>query len=254
MKAVVQNKRFLSEKLCTLTLTGDEGITSASPGQFVMVKVSEGFDPFLRRPLGIMEVDGNTFTLLFEIVGRGTKMLAQKNVGEELDVLGPLGKGFSLSPSFGILVAGGRGIVPLYFLASTLARTGIPFVFLLGIRSREELPLLDFVRKFSPVFWSCEEEVPGGFCGDVVALLRQYLSSVSLPVGTRVYACGPEGMVRALCRVEMLRGIPVEVSLESLMGCGFGVCLSCGVEKKDGKGYYHVCKDGPVFLLSEVGL
>ncbi|MEN3186145.1 MAG: dihydroorotate dehydrogenase electron transfer subunit [Atribacterota bacterium] len=254
MKATIQSKRFLSEKFCMLTLTGDERIYSAYPGQFVMVKVSESFDPFLRRPLGIMEVSGDTFTLLFEITGRGTKILAQRNLGEELDVLGPLGKGFSLSPSFGILVAGGRGIVPLYFLASTFTRTGVPFVFLLGIRDKEELFLLDFLKKFSPVFWSCEEEVPGGFCGDVVTLLERHLTSVSLPDGTRVYSCGPEGMVRALCKAEGLRNIPVEVSLESLMGCGFGVCLSCGVEKMDGEGYYHICKDGPVFLLSEVRL
>ncbi|MGC8777782.1 MAG: dihydroorotate dehydrogenase electron transfer subunit, partial [Candidatus Caldatribacteriaceae bacterium] len=96
MKALIQGKKFLSERLCLLELAEEEVARSARPGQFVMVRVSEGFDPFLRRPLGIMETRGDTFTLLFEVVGRGTGILAQKSVGEEVDVLGPLGNGFSL--------------------------------------------------------------------------------------------------------------------------------------------------------------
>jgi len=254
MRSRIRHKKFLGETFCLLEIEAPSIVSSACPGQFVMVKVGEDLDPFLRRPLGIMEVSGDTFTLLFEVVGRGTRALSQKNVGEEIDILGPLGRGFTLSPSLGILVAGGRGMVPLYFLASVFQKTGVPFVFFLGVKRREELVLLEYAGRFSSVFWSCEESAPGGFCGDVVRLLGEYLTSASVPTGTRVYACGPEGMLRALRNLELLRGLPVEVSLESLMGCGFGVCLSCGVEKENELGYHHVCKDGPVFLLSEVKL
>lgn len=253
MNARIQEKRWITPKLCLLVLEAEDAAAAARPGQFVMVKVSSGLDPFLRRPLGIMEAGEGTLTLLFEVVGRGTAMLAAKAVGEELELLGPLGKGFSLEASLGILVAGGRGLVPLRFLASVLTERGIPVRFFLGVRKQEELPLFELLQGLPAVFGSCEEESER-FCGDVVALLRRHLAETPLPPGTRVYACGPEGMLRTLQTVPELEGVPVEVSLESLMGCGFGVCLSCAVEQKDRTGYHYVCKDGPVFPLSEVRL
>ncbi|MGQ9746357.1 MAG: iron-sulfur cluster-binding protein [Candidatus Caldatribacteriaceae bacterium] len=254
MKARIQRKSTFGTNLVLLELE-EEGIASSvQPGQFVMVRVGEGLDPFLRRPLGVMGVQGCSFTLLFEVVGRGTELLAQKRPGDQIDVLGPFGRGFSLSPSLGILVAGGRGVVPLHFLASKFASAGVPFLFFVGIKSQEELVLLRFVERFSSVYWSCEEKMEGGFCGDVVTLLEQHLSKMVIPSGSRVYTCGPEGMLQVLEKVEAIRDLPIEASLEALMGCGFGVCLGCGVKKLDGEGYYHVCQDGPVFLLSEVKL
>lgn len=253
MKALIRRKSVLG-KLVLLELEEESIASSVQPGQFVMVRVGDGLDPFLRRPLGVMEVQGHSFTLLFEVVGRGTEFLAQKRLGDQIDILGPFGKGFSLSPSLGILVAGGRGVVPLHFLACRLASAQVPFLFFLGIKSQEELVLLQFLERFSSVYWSCEEEVEGGFCGDVITLLEQRLSKMVIPPGARVYSCGPEGMLQVLEKVEAIRDLPIEASLEALMGCGFGVCLGCGVKKRHGKGYYHVCKDGPVFLLSEVKL
>ncbi|MGC8778227.1 MAG: hypothetical protein ACP5Q4_06070, partial [Candidatus Caldatribacteriaceae bacterium] len=144
--------------------------------------------------------------------------------------------------------------VPLHFLASCFARTGVLFTLFLGVKRKEELAFLELTGRFPSVFWSCEEETPGGFCGDVITLLERHLAAMSFPAGTRVYACGPEGMLKALQAVKLFQGVPVEASFESLMGCGFGVCLSCGVERKNTPGYYHVCKDGPVFPLSEVKL
>lgn len=254
VKALIRRKSVLERKLILLELEEESIASSAQPGQFVMVRVGDGLDPFLRRPLGVMGVQDRSFTLLFEVVGRGTEFLAQKRPGDQIDVLGPFGRGFSLSPSLGILVAGGRGVVPLHFLASKFASAGVPFLFFVGIKGQEELALLRLLEKFPSLSWSCEEEVEGGFCGDVVTLLEQHLSKMVIPSGARVYACGPEGMLQVLEKVEAIRDLPIEASLEAFMGCGFGVCMSCGVKKRNGKGYYHVCRDGPVFLLSEVKL
>ena len=252
-KAIIEEKKCWRERFIQLKLKEKEIAYCAQPGQFVMVRVQEGFDPLLRRPLAIMKVEGDSFYLFFEVVGRGTKILSSLNVGSRLEVLGPLGKGFSLSPSQALIVAGGRGITPLYFLASHFKENKIPFIFFLGVKNKEELFMVNFLQAFSGAcFWSCEEPIEDGFCGTVLSLFRTWLEDKALSTGTRVYACGPEGMLRNLYQEEGIQNIPLEVSLETFMGCGFGVCMSCAVEKGDGEGYFHVCKDGPVFLAQEL--
>lgn len=252
-KAIIEEKKCWRERFIQLKLKEEEIAHCAQPGQFVMVKVQEGFDPLLRRPLAVMKVEGDSFYLFWEVVGRGTKMLSSLNVGSRLEVLGPLGKGFSLSPSQALIVAGGRGITPLYFLASHFKENEIPFTFFLGVKNKEELFMVDFLQDFSGAyFWSCEEPVEGGFCGTVLSLFQDWLKDKSFSPGTRIYSCGPEEMLKSLYREEKIRDIPLEVSLETFMGCGFGVCMSCAVEKRDGAGYFHVCKDGPVFLAQEL--
>ncbi len=254
MEAIICRKQWLGESLVLFELEEPHIASLARPGQFVMVKVERGWDPFLRRPLGIMQAQGDRFTLCFEVVGRGTQFLAHKEVGERLDVLGPLGNGFSLTPFFGVLVAGGRGFVPLFFLASTFVKEGVPFVFFWGVRNRKELPLFHLGREFPSVFYSCEEGMEGGFCGDVLTLCRDRFTHLPLSPQARGYACGPAGMLAELAKEPCFRVLPFEVSLEALMGCGFGVCLSCAVKAKRTPGYLHVCHDGPVFSLDEVEL
>ena len=252
-EAIIEERRHWGERFIQLKLKEKEIAHCAQPGQFVMVRVQKGFDPLLGRPLAIMKVEGDSFYLFWEVVGRGTKILSSLNVENRLEVLGPLGKGFSLSPSRALIVAGGRGITPLYFLASRFEENGIPFTFFLGVKNKEELFMIDFLQDFpGAYFWSCEELIEGGFCGTVLSLFHNWLKDKVLPLGTRVYSCGPEGMLKNLYEEEKMGNIPLEVSLETFMGCGFGVCMGCAVERRNDEGYFHVCKDGPVFLAQEL--
>ncbi|MBC7218394.1 MAG: dihydroorotate dehydrogenase electron transfer subunit [Candidatus Caldatribacterium sp.] len=249
----VRRKERIGERFVLLELEESGIAAQAKPGQFVMVRpFQEVFDPLLARPFAVLRTQGDSFTLLFEVTGRGTALLARAEPGDVLSVLGPLGRGFSLDASSGVLIAGGRGIVPLVFLALEFLKRTIPSLFFVGVRERKELALLRVLEGIPEVFWSCEEKVAGGFCGTVLDLVRRHLDAV-FKSDAKVYACGPEGMLRKLKEIFSGREEKVEVSLETRMGCGFGVCLGCAVPKKGG-GYWHVCSDGPVFKLSEVML
>lgn len=249
----VRRKERIGERFVLLELEEESIATQAKPGQFVMVRpFEEVFDPLLPRPLAVLRTDGDSFSLLFEITGRGTALLSRLEAGDTLSVLGPLGRGFSPEAQYGVLVAGGRGVVPLAFLALEFRKRAIPFSFFIGIRERKELALLRVLEGIPEILWSCEEKVAGGFCGTVLDLLERHLDAV-FKAHTRVYACGPEGMLRKLAKVLLGKEEHVEVSLEARMGCGFGVCLGCAIPKRGG-GYWHVCSDGPVFRLSEVML
>ncbi len=250
-KALVTGKRRdgnLVEFVCKCP----EIAKSAVPGQFVMISVSTTLDPFLNRPLGILWAEGDYFSVLFEIVGRGTSLLAQLEKGDTLSLLGPLGNGYSLDVPRALLLAGGRGIVTLHFLARTLKEIGISISMLFGIQNRSEIVLSRYMVNCAKGVqrFCCEEEISGVFQGTIVDALEDYATVQTIPEGTGVFACGPEGMLRALARHPLLENHRVEVSLEAVMGCGFGVCLSCAHKGRDG--YLHVCSEGPVFPLSEV--
>lgn len=251
--ARVHRKERIGEGFVLLELEEESIAAQAQPGQFVMVRpLEEVYDPLLPRPFAVLRTEGERFTLLFEITGRGTLLLSRLEAGGTLHVLGPLGRGFSLKASSGVLIAGGRGIVPLVFLALELTKQGIPFSFFVGVRKKRELALLRVLKDIGEVFWSCEERVSGGFCGTVLELFKMHFDTV-LKDDARIYACGPEGMLQELAKMLAGKEEITEVSLETRMGCGFGVCLGCAIPRRDG-GYWHVCSDGPVFRLSEVVL
>lgn len=249
--AWILRKERIGERFVLFELEEERIASQARPGQFVMVRpFREITDPLLARPLAVLRVEEERFSLLFEVVGKGTMLLSHLEPGDSLEVLGPLGRGFSLEASSGILLAGGRGVVPLVFLALEFQKRDIPFSFFVGVRGRKDLAILRILEGIPRVLWSCEEAVAGGFCGTVLELVQKCMGE-TLGEGTKVYACGPEGMLRELVKIFPGREEEVEISLETRMGCGFGVCLGCAVMRKGG-GYWHACSDGPVFRLSEV--
>ncbi len=254
-KAKIIRKRFLSSLFVELWLEENDIARLACPGQFVMVSTGSSYDPFLKRPLAVLSTFENQFGLLFEIVGRGTEILSQLDTGEQVEVLGPLGKGFSLNPSEAFLIGGGRGLVPLYFLAQVFSSKKIPFHFFFGIKNQPEKILIDYLSQLPiSLVVSCQEEIAGFYCGTVLDAFVDWLHhSKSKPI-KKIYACGPQGMLQALSQINEIVPNQVEISLESHMGCGYGVCLSCAVKKKGSPGYFHVCKDGPVFRLGEIEL
>ena len=225
-----------------MQLNCPEMTSEAKPGQFVMVRCGE--ETLLRRPLSIHQVDVNKLALLFTIVGKGTRWFSQQKTGDIVDIFGPLGNGFSINPDSNdlLLVAGGNGIAPLYFLAQEAVRKKCSVTLLYGTAGKNRCSIPPQIKLVSAT-----EDGAVGYRGKVTDLLPQYISRAD-----QVFVCGPLGMYKEMYskRGELLKAIPTQVSLEVRMGCGLGVCYGCTVKTK--KGLKQVCKDGPVFALDDI--
>ena len=218
------------------------------PGQFVMVCC--GGECTLPRPFSLHQVKGDDIALYFNVWegGKGTGWLSQRKPGDNLDLFGPLGNGYSIQPASRnlLLVAGGIGIAPLYFLAQEAIKKGCSVKLLYGTPNEYRYPenLLPSQIELTAV----TEDGTAGRKGMVTDLLPDFVDWAD-----QVFACGPIPMYRDMARKKQelkLRGKPAQVSLEMRMGCGLGVCYSCTVKTKNG--LKQVCKDGPVFDLDDV--
>jgi len=223
---------------------------AARPGQFVMVKVAEGTTPLLRRPLGIHNANADGLELFFKVAGLGTEILARKKTGDLIDLIGPLGKGFTVPADArgrtAYLVGGGRGIAPLYFLARELVRAGLRPLVLYGGRSLADIPLRErFEASGIPVLCSTDDG-SFGYAGLVTELAAAELEKEKPAM---IYACGPDPMMKALSAVAAKHGVAAEFSLESIMGCGIGACWGCvhRIKSESGEGWVKICEEGPVF-------
>jgi len=203
---------------------------AAAPGQFVMVRC--GGDTVLPRPLSIHRVEGASLALLFNVVGKGTRWLSQREKGDSLDIFGPLGAGFRIDPAAKnlLLVAGGMGIAPLCFLADVAAGEGKKVTFITGARSANHLlPVSASQRLFEEGMLPASINVVNatddgseGYKGPATDLITAYLDGVD-----QIFACGPLEMYRTMAQMLELKGKPVQLSLEIMMGCGMGVWGRC---------------------------
>ncbi len=246
---VVENIR-LHPKYCLLKLTREEKLPEMEPGQFVQVRIDGSQKTFLRRPLSINYVDkaANEIWLLIQLVGEGTIWLSRCNVGDTLDVLLPLGKGFSIPKNSGnqnfLLVGGGVGTAPMLYLGEELNRIGISPSFLFGARTKDDLMQLEEFEKRGAVYVTTED----GTMGEKgVVTNHTILNKVKFD---RIYTCGPKPMMVAVAKYAKSAGITCEVSLENMMACGFGVCLCCVEETV--RGNVCVCTEGPVFNINQL--
>lgn len=247
MKKTVMNilgHEEVGYQLRCLTLAGTTG---AKPGQFVQVAVSETMDPFLLRPISVHDAGEGQLSLLYRVAGRGTEYLSRKKAGETLALVGPLGNGFPLSEQDAVLVAGGIGAAPLYYLLRTLHANQRKTTFLYGAKTAGELARRESFRALASVYREATDDGSSGYAGMVTDLLEPLLSGGS-PV---VYACGPEPMLHQVSRLADLHNTPCYVSLEARMACGVGACLGCVIPAAGGQ-YRRVCADGPVFDAREV--
>ena len=223
----------------------------AVPGQFVMVRVGDDYDPLLRRPLSIHEAGDGRIRLLYRVVGKGTGRLSRRGEGERVGLLGPLGNGFDLPSSLesAALVAGGRGIAPMLFLARRMRRqySSARLTLFYGARTGDELVRLEAFEALNVEIRLATEDGSMGTKGLVTQLVR---AGVKADTEMQIYACGPMPMLGALGPVAAEHSIPAQVSLEAHMSCGLGVCRGCVVKIKGG--YAHVCEDGPVFPLNQM--
>jgi dihydroorotate dehydrogenase electron transfer subunit len=228
----------------------------SKPGQFLMVRVSDQPYPLLRRPLSIHARDGDAIELFFARTGLGTDILADKKTGEKLDILGPLGKGFTMpravkGKTFG-LVGGGRGIAPLYFLALELqVKGGHPRIFY-GGKSEAHLPLLQKLVSGKMEVFISTDDGSAGFSGLVTAMFQKELGRSARPA--MIYACGPDPMMKKVGEIVAGLKIPAELSLESIMGCGIGACWGCvhRIQKGVAAEWVKICEDGPVFPAGDI--
>jgi dihydroorotate dehydrogenase electron transfer subunit len=229
-----------------------------SPGQFLNVKVSDGVDPLLRRPISVCDVEGDLVRIVFRSVGRGTALLARVRAGDELDVLGPLGRPApELHHKDVLLCGGGIGAAPLLLLARRLKRTNRLQV-LLGARSKAELLLTREFRALGLAVGLATDDGSAGHGGMVTELAETQCKVQNgrgrLAISRQpsvVFACGPKPMLADL--VRRLDPIPVWGFVEERMGCGTGICYCCALPKKGG-GHVRFCEEGPVVRLNEVVL
>jgi dihydroorotate dehydrogenase electron transfer subunit len=227
----------------------------AKPGQFVTVAVG-GPDTsmMMRRPFSIYQIRergvyGGTVEFIFSIEGRGTAWLAARQAHEPIDIVGPLGKAFSLprEPATCVLVGGGYGTAPLFPLADALRARGCRIDFVMGASKEERLFGALDAKRISATLSVTTEDGSVGHRGRVSDVLADVLTSSKADV---VYACGPMGMLRAVSRIADAAGIACQIAVEELMACGVGVCMTCVLPVVGDDGVTRMvrsCVDGPVF-------
>jgi dihydroorotate dehydrogenase electron transfer subunit len=229
---------------------------AAQPGQFVHLRVP-GLDAHvLRRPFSVYRVKGAELILLYKTVGAGTRAMNELRAGDKLSVMGPLGRGFPLAAKgFPVLIGGGYGAAPLSFLAEKLPRKGVVF---LGGRTAADVLCREDFKKLGWEIQVATEDGSLGLKGFVTAALDAWLEAEGgLAPAPELYACGPDGMLRALAERAAARGLTAWLSMDRHMGCGAGVCLACVIRVKrvNGSGeetWARVCKEGPVFESREI--
>ncbi len=237
------------------------------PGQFVMLRLPRRTDPLLGRAFALYDTDGHDFDLVFLVVGKMTGLMASLDPGDELELWGPLGNGF---PSYeGVehlaLVAGGIGQTPFPALIRRVlgrqaygavgprrevARVSLYY----GVRTADLLAGVDDFRQRGAEVRVSSDDGSVGFMGRVTQLFERDLANGRIVGRTHVVGCGPEPMLHALSELCGRFGLPCDLSLETPMACGIGICFGCAVKvaAKDGWDYQRACVDGPVFLASEL--
>ena len=245
---VTENTR-LHVNYVLLKLTSSTELPEMLPGQFAEIRVDGSFSTFLRRPISINFVDRakNEVWFLIQLVGDGTKRLAEARIGETINVVLPLGNGFTM-PEKGsdklLLVGGGVGTAPMLYLGEQLALNGCKPTFLLGARSSQDLLQLDQFAAYGDVYTTTED---GSHGEKGYVTQHSILEKVNFE---QIYTCGPKPMMVAVAKYAKKNQINCEVSLENKMACGVGACLCC-VENTD-EGHLCVCKEGPVFNINKL--
>lgn len=248
MDFIVSENVSISPLYGLLKLTPSSGtMPDTHPGQFVQVEVPNSKTTFLRRPISICHIDeaNKHLWLLVRRAGDGTAALLETQAGEKLNLVMPLGNGFSTTfDGEMLLIGGGVGVAPLLQLGKVLNKLGKKVRFLLGARSASDLLLLEEFKRWGEVHVSTEDGTEGekGF-------VTQH--SVLNSTVDHIACCGPLPMMKAVANIAKSKGIDCEVSLENMMACGLGACLCC-VEDTADSGHVCVCKEGPVFNINRL--
>ena len=235
----IKDNRLIAKNTYRLVLSGDLSLKYPyRPGSFVNLKIP-GF--YLRRPISICDITSKEVTLIYKVVGKGTLKLSKLKKGE-IDTLVDMGNGYNMNPvkSVALLVGGGAGIPPMYYLAKELLKRNKKVIVVLGFNTKQEL---FYVNEFKKLGVKVEIATLDGSVG-VKGLVTDAMKGLKYDY---VYACGPIPMLKAIYQTAKAPG---QYSLEERMGCGFGVCRGCSIKTK--QGIRRVCKDGPVFKGEDI--
>ena len=252
---IIENKK-VTQGFYKMRIEAPYIAKTAHPGQFVEIKCSDGNDPLLRRPLGVHKILKNGIEMLYEVVGRGTELLSKKKPGDTIDIIGPLGNGFTLpqipnpESRIPILIAGGIGVAPLLVLAEKITeKKKAPYI-IIGAKTKPGILCEKEFKDLGCFVMVSTEDGSKGHKGYATDILKHLLKTINCQASA-IYACGPHPMLKAVSQMARLVNVPCQVSLDERMACGVGVCLGCPVKVKTG-GYKMVCKDGPVFDAREI--
>lgn len=248
--ATVIHQEPIGTGIYSMQLKADQIAAQAKAGQFVDLYSKDGAR-LLPRPISLCEINKETGTLrlVYRIVGKGTEEFSHLHAEDTIEVMGPLGNGFTQTAGKAILMGGGIGIPPMLELAKELHQAGNPVQVVLGYR--DETFLDEEFRPYAEVYYASEDG-KHGVKGNVMDAMREYRIT-----GDRIYACGPTPMLRAIQTYALEQGIEAQLSLEEKMACGIGACLACVCKSKETDHHTNVknkriCKDGPVFYAGEV--
>lgn len=253
MKSTVIEQKMIADGICSMWLDAKEIAVQAKPGQFISV-YSNDKSRVLPRPISICEIDREkgTLRIVYRVVGKGTEEFSKAEAGDSFEILGPLGNGFPIEEAKGkkvLMIGGGIGVPPMLQTAKEIEREAI---IVSGYRN-QDLFLKEELESAGTLFIATEDGSVGTK-GNVVDAIRENQIEADM-----MFACGPKPMLRALKNYALEKGIPCWISMEEKMACGVGACLACVCQSKDVDSHSHVhnkriCKDGPVFLSTEVEL
>jgi dihydroorotate dehydrogenase electron transfer subunit len=263
VEAEVLWNRRLSPDYNVLALAAPAIAAAVEPGQFVMVKTSDGGDPLLRRPFSVFEIarDGTGsatgFTILSKRVGPGTTRLYSARPGQRISCLGPLGRPFTVvgPPVEAWMVAGGVGLAPFATLAERLRERGCSVSLFYGARAANDVFAVELFERMGVRVVLATEDGSCGVRGLVSEPLADELGARPPDAPLMLYACGPEPMLVAVSQLAASSGRPSQLAMERVMGCGMGGCFSCVVRVRAGNGatgYARSCIDGPVFRGEDI--
>ncbi len=240
----VIKKEEIREKLFDITIKNSEIANLSQAGQFLHIKCSDNV--LLRRPISICDVNNDEIRFVFEVRGEGTKELSKIKAGNILDVLGPIGNGFTIKDisKKAVLIGGGIGIFPLLMVAKQFKGNA---TILLGFRDKENIVLVNDFIKYGCKVIIATDDGSYGYKGFITDLLKENKADF-------IYACGPKQMLMKTANFAKENNVFCEMSMEERMGCGVGACLVCACKtvKENNFTYKKVCIDGPVFNANEV--
>jgi len=241
-KYIVKSNVEIADNVFRMVIIGNTKEIQ-KPGQFLNIKIDDDYQNFLRRPISISSYVDNEITIIYKLFGVGTEKLSKKVSGDILDILCPLGNGFSIKPSVrkALLIGGGVGVPPLYQLAIELKNNNIPFDIVMGFSSKKDVFLETEFNDLAENVFVCTMDGTYKDSGSVIDVIKNRHLDFDY-----YYACGPEAMLHALVK-ERFNG---QLSFEERMGCGFGACMGCS--HKTIKSYKRICREGPVLESDEV--
>jgi dihydroorotate dehydrogenase electron transfer subunit len=242
---IISNEK-ITEQIYRMTFF--VGWKKYDPGQFLMLKIPRG-EVFLRRPFGIAGLSNEIAEIFYKTVGKGTRAMVGMKAGSEVEVLGPLGRGFDLSQVVGVkqkiavLVAGGYGLSPMIGLVASLVSKGCALRLYLGAKNSQDVFYVDHLRKSGAILRIATEDGSLGEKGLVTELLEKELSCLG---ELAIYACGPDGLLDKVKKMALEKNLFCEISKDAYLACGVGVCLGCVCKDLDGN-FVRTCREGPVF-------